>query len=86
MTRAECGAVCENAGDYELIEKNKSVYINERGTEKAEKFFNIDDLSEYSNREIKHYIDNVRASSMSMLSPSSTIANSKPRSTLSLMS
>ena len=54
----ECGAVCENAGDYELIEKNKSVYINERGTEKAEKFFNIDDLSEYSNREIKHYIDN----------------------------
>ena len=54
----ECGKMCENIGDYEVVEKNKSVYINERGTAKAEKYFHIDDLSDYENREIKHYIDN----------------------------
>ena len=54
----DCGAVCDNTGDYEIGEKEKTVYLNENGADKAEKFYGIDDLSDYENQKIKHYIDN----------------------------
>ena len=54
----ECGAICDNTGDYEIGEKEKTVYLNENGADKAERFYGIDDLSDYENQKIKHYIDN----------------------------
>ena len=54
----DCGAVCENTGDYEIGEKEKTVYLNENGAAKAEKYYGIEDLSDYENQQIKHYIDN----------------------------
>lgn len=44
--------------DYEIGEKEKSIFLNENGTEKAEKYFNIENLSDYENQSLKHYIDN----------------------------
>ena len=44
--------------DYELGEKEKTVFLNEQGSEKAEKYFNIENLADYENQELKHYIDN----------------------------
>ena len=44
--------------DYELQEKEKTVFLNESGSEKAEKFFGIENLADYENQELKHYIDN----------------------------
>ncbi|MDE5617180.1 MAG: preprotein translocase subunit SecA, partial [Clostridia bacterium] len=44
--------------DYEIGEKEKSVFLNENGTEKAEKYFNVENLSDYENQSLKHYIDN----------------------------
>ena len=44
--------------DYEHQEKEKTVFLNESGAEKAEKFFNIENLADYENQELKHYIDN----------------------------
>ena len=44
--------------DYEIGEKEKSVFLNENGVEKAEKYFNIENLSDYENQGLKHYIDN----------------------------
>ena len=55
---SECGSVCDNTGDYEIGEKEKTVYLNENGSAKAEKYYGIDDLSDYENQQIKHYIDN----------------------------
>lgn len=54
----DCGEPCNNTGDYEIGEKEKTVYLNENGSDKAEKFYGIDDLSDYENQQIKHYIDN----------------------------
>lgn len=47
-----------NDQDYDLQEKEKTVYLNEKGAEKAEKYFNIENLSDYENQELKRYIDN----------------------------
>lgn len=44
--------------DYELGEKEKTVFLNESGAEKAEKYFGIENLADYENQELKHYIDN----------------------------
>ena len=44
--------------DYELGEKEKTVFLNESGSAKAEKYFNIENLADYENQELKHYIDN----------------------------
>ncbi len=44
--------------DYELQEKEKTVFLNEAGAEKAEKYFGIENLADYENQELKHYIDN----------------------------
>lgn len=44
--------------DYEFSAKDKTVFINENGAEKAERYYNIENLSDYENQDIKHYIDN----------------------------
>ncbi|MDE6188887.1 MAG: DEAD/DEAH box helicase, partial [Clostridia bacterium] len=44
--------------DFEIGEKEKSVFLNENGMEKAEKYFNVENLSDYENQSLKHYIDN----------------------------
>ena len=44
--------------DYEIGEKEKSIFLNENGALKAEKYFNIENLADYENQELKHYIDN----------------------------
>ena len=74
----ECGAVCENVGDYEVVVKSKSVYLNESGANKAYKFFkqkgklNAEeygdgrDITTYENQKIKHYIDNALTANVIM--------------------
>lgn len=44
--------------DFEIGEKEKSVYLNEYGAQKTEQFYGIENLSDYENQSIKHYIDN----------------------------
>ncbi len=56
----------ENGEEYESLAnayfevnlKDKSVFLNELGAEEAEKYFKIDNLADYENQELKHYIDN----------------------------
>ncbi len=56
----------ENGEEYEPVAnayfevnlKDKSVFLNELGAEEAEKYFKIDNLADYENQELKHYIDN----------------------------
>ena len=74
----ECGAECENAGDYEVVVKSKSVYLNDRGANKAYKFFksrgklNAEefgdgrDITTYENQKLKHYIDNALTANVIM--------------------
>ncbi len=47
-----------NEEDYELDEKEKTIFLNENGAVKAEKYFNVENLADYENQELKHYIDN----------------------------
>ena len=43
---------------YDYDEEKKRVSLTEAGIEKAEKFFKIEDLSDISNLELNHYINN----------------------------
>ena len=74
----ECGSECENAGDYEVVVKSKSVYLNESGANKAYEFFksrgklNAEefgdgrDITTYENQKLKHYIDNALTANVIM--------------------
>ncbi|MBE5738911.1 MAG: preprotein translocase subunit SecA [Clostridiales bacterium] len=44
--------------DYEIDEKEKAVRLNEKGIAKAEKAFNVENLSDIHNIELNHYINN----------------------------
>ena len=44
--------------DFEIGEKEKSVFLNEFGAQKAEQYYGIENLSDYENQRTKHYIDN----------------------------
>ena len=44
--------------DYEIDEKEKAVRLTEKGVKKAERFFNLDNLSDINNIEINHHINN----------------------------
>ena len=44
--------------DYEIDEKEKAVRLNEKGIEKAEKAFGVENLSDIQNIELNHYINN----------------------------
>ena len=74
----ECGSECENVGDYEVVVKSKSVYLNESGANKAYAFFksrgklNAEefgdgrDITTYENQKLKHYIDNALTANVIM--------------------
>ena len=62
----KCGTVCEHTGDYEKGEKNNTVYLNENGSEKAERYYGIEDLSDFVNQQTKHYIDNALRAHVTM--------------------
>ena len=44
--------------DYEIDEKEKAVRLNEKGIRRAERFFNVDNLSDIANIELNHHINN----------------------------
>lgn len=44
--------------DYSIDEKQKSIHLTESGIAKAERFYNIDNLSDIENTEINHDINN----------------------------
>ncbi len=44
--------------DYDIDEKLKAIRLTEAGIEKAEKFFNLETLSDINNLELNHYINN----------------------------
>ena len=44
--------------DYVVDEKKKTVILTEKGTAKAEKFYNIENLADVDNTELFHYIQN----------------------------
>ena len=45
-------------GDYEIDEKEKAIRLTETGIDKAEKFFNVPNLSDINNIELNHHINN----------------------------
>ncbi len=44
--------------DYEIDEKEKAIRLTEHGVNKAERFFNVDNLSDINNIELNHHINN----------------------------
>ena len=50
------GVVKEETGDFVVNEKDKIVNLTERGVEKVEKFFHIDNLADPENIEVQHNI------------------------------
>ncbi len=51
------GEEITETGDFIVNEKDKIVTLTERGVEKAENFFHIDNLSDANNLEIQHCVD-----------------------------
>ncbi len=66
----------ESNGDYELDLKKKAVNLTERGISKAEKFFNIEDLTAVDNSELNHYINNALKANYVMKKDSDYIVDS----------
>lgn len=54
LTRAEI----KEEGDFVIDEKAKSVTLTQEGVQKAEKFFNVENLADPNNLEIQHHINN----------------------------
>ena len=50
------GVVQEENGDYVVNEKDKVVHLTQRGVEKVERFFNIENLADAENLEIQHNV------------------------------
>ena len=53
-------------GDFVVDEKAKTVTLTQQGVEKAEKFFNIENLSDPENIEILHHINNALKANYNM--------------------
>ena len=51
------GEVDESEYDVLVVEKEKSVRLTSRGVEKAERFFNVENLADVDNTELNHYIN-----------------------------
>ena len=56
----------QEEGDYILDEKAKSVVLTQEGIAKAEKFFNVDNLSDTENLELQHHINNALKANYNM--------------------
>ena len=48
----------QEEGDFVVDEKQKTTTLTQEGTEKAERFFGVDNLSDPENLEIQHHINN----------------------------
>ena len=53
-------------GDFVVDEKAKSVVLTQDGVKKAEKFFNVENLSDPENLEIQHHINNALKANYNM--------------------
>ncbi|MCL2855343.1 MAG: preprotein translocase subunit SecA [Defluviitaleaceae bacterium] len=53
-------------GDFVVDEKQKTVTLTQEGTEKAEKFFGIENLSDPDNLEIQHHVNNALKANYNM--------------------
>lgn len=56
----------QEEGDFVVDEKAKTVTLTQQGIEKAEKFFNIENLSDPENIEILHHINNALKANYNM--------------------
>jgi len=56
----------EEEGDFVVDEKAKAVTLTQEGVEKAEKFFNLENLSDPENIEIQHHINNALKANYNM--------------------
>ena len=56
----------QEEGDFVVDEKAKSVTLTQEGVEKAEKFFNVENLSDPENIEILHHINNALKANYNM--------------------
>ena len=56
----------QEEGDFILDEKAKSVVLTQEGVAKAEKFFNVDNLSDPENLELQHHINNALKANYNM--------------------
>ena len=56
----------QEEGDFVVDEKAKTVTLTQQGVEKAEKFFNIENLSDPENIEILHHINNALKANYNM--------------------
>ncbi|MBR1984783.1 MAG: DEAD/DEAH box helicase, partial [Clostridia bacterium] len=55
-----------NESDYDLDVKTKSINLTEQGVDKAEKFFNVPDITDVSCLELTHYINNALRANFTM--------------------
>lgn len=55
-----------NSDDYEIDEKLKTVILTESGIAKAERFFRVETLSDISNLELNHHINNALQANLLM--------------------
>ncbi len=56
----------QEEGDFVLDEKAKSVVLTQEGIAKAEKFFNVENLSDPENLELQHHINNALKANYNM--------------------
>jgi len=50
--------ILDTDGDFEIDEKKKSINLARVGMEKAEKYFNVENLADLEHTELNHYINN----------------------------
>ncbi|MDR3021217.1 MAG: preprotein translocase subunit SecA [Clostridiales bacterium] len=67
--------IIESDGDFEIDEKKKSINLAPEGITKAEKYFNIENLSDLENTELNHYINNALRANYIMKRDSDYIIN-----------
>ena len=63
--------------DIEIDEEKKQIRLTESGVSKAEMFYHIDNLSDVSNMEINHYINNALRANFMMFRDKDYIVNDK---------
>ncbi len=54
------------SGDYIVEAKEKTIRLSDTGVEKAEQFFNVENLGDIENQEIVHYINNAMKANVMM--------------------
>jgi len=57
VEKDEKGEVIQNSGDFVVDEKNRTIILTEKGIEKAEKLFGVDNLYDLENAILAHHLD-----------------------------